>query len=261
MGDINLGRYITATARSRNDYNWSFSEVSDWLKQNDINLANLEGPIVTNCPTSVSNTMIFCGDPKFLPALKENKFAFNLANNHILNYGQNGLSQTKDYLDNYSINYVYSHHSETEFKKISINNISLGLMGFDLTGGHRINKDNIISLVKKYNSEVDWLIISLHWGDEYKSNPSTTNVDFAHQLIDNGVDIIAGHHPHVYQAVEIYKDKPIYYSLGNFIFDQNWSKATSESKIIKIKLTKNQILETKETRIMIKSNSQPNLVE
>lgn len=256
MGDLGLGRIITATARSKKDFNWSFSGVSDWLQQNDINLANLESPIINNCPTANNDTFVFCGDPKFIPSLKINKFILCLDNNHILNYGQNGLIETKKYLNENEISYAYN----SEFTKKVINNISFGFLSYDLVSAHQINKEDIINSVKKYDSQVDWLIISLHWGNEYLTTPENWRIGFAHQLIDRGADIIHGHHPHVLQPMETYKGKLIFYSLGNFIFDQNWSVPTSTSEMIRLTLSKNKVENIEKTPIIIKYNSRPEIV-
>lgn len=260
VGDLGLGRFITYTARLKDDFSYSFSAISPWLSQNDFNLANLESPIVDNCPSVSGNTFKFCGDPKFMPSLLQNKFILNLANNHILNYGQSGLDQTQKLLDDSSIKYFYSHNSQTEFLKYFQNGINFGFIGFDLTGTHSYNLQSITDLVSQYDSQVDWLVVSLHWGAEYLDKPEAWKVDFAHHLVDAGADIIHGHHPHVYQEYELYKGKPIFYSLGNFIFDQNWSVPTSSSIIIRLSLDKNTIKHIQKFPIQIKHNSQPNLV-
>ena len=79
-------------------------------------------------------------------------------------------------------------------------------------------------------------------------------------MIDSGADIIHGHHPHVLQPSETYQNKPIFYSLGNFIFDQNWSTETSTSQIINLKLTKNEIIDQRTIPLKIKYNSRPEIV-
>jgi len=76
-------------------------------------------------------------------------------------------------------------------------------------------------------------------------------------MVDAGADIIHGHHPHVLQKTEIYQNKPIFYSLGNFIFDQNWSVETSTSQIVNLKLTKNEIINQQTIPLKIKYNSRP----
>lgn len=256
-GDLGLGRFITTTARNKKDFSWSFQNVSSVLQSNDFNLANLESPIINKCPESLTGSFTFCGDIKFLPYLKENKFIFNLANNHIFNYGIDGFTQTKNYLNQNQISYFYSHNSDTEFIKKEINSITFGFLGYDFITNPKLDPNQIINTIKKYDSQVDWLIISLHWGNEYLPNPETWRVDLAHQLIDAGADIIHGHHPHVLQPIEIYKNKPIFYSLGNFIFDQSWSKETSSSEFVILKVDKQNIIETIKKPYIIKYNSQP----
>ena len=259
MGDLGLGRYITAIARKKDDFSWSFQKVSHLLQQNDYNLANLESPIIKDCPKGETGTFTFCGDSKFLPYLAENKFIINLANNHIFNYGLDGFSQTTTFLDKFNIGYVYSHQLDIEFFQKDINGINFGFLGFDYISNPKLNTDTLIDLVKKYDSQVDWLIVSLHWGNEYLPLPEQWRINLAHKLVDAGADIIHGHHPHVLQPKEIYQNKPIYYSLGNFIFDQNWSLETSKSEIVNLTVTKTEIIDTKTIPLIIKLNSQPQL--
>jgi poly-gamma-glutamate synthesis protein (capsule biosynthesis protein) len=260
-GDLGLGRYITTISRSKKDFSWPFQKISPFLRSNDFNLANLESPIITNCPEGLTGTFIFCGDPSFLPYLKENKFILNLANNHIFNYNHDGFTQTKSYLSNNQIDYFYSHNSDTEFIKKEINGLSFGFLGFDFITNPNLDKIKIINMIKKYDQEVDWLIVSLHWGNEYLLKPETWRVDLAHQVVDAGADIIHGHHPHVLQPTEIYKNKPIFYSLGNFIFDQNWSKETSNSEFVILTVDRKNILETIKKPYTIRYNSQPQFLD
>ena len=256
-----MGRFITATARSKNDFSWSFSGVADLLQSADFNLANLESPIINDCPEGKTGTFTFCGDSRFLPHLKQNKFIFNLANNHIYNYGQDGFRQTQTFLSQNQIGYFHSQTSDSEFYHTTINNISFGFLGFDLITYPRFDHQKIIDLVSQYNSQVDWLIVSLHWGNEYLPQAETWRRTLAHQLVDAGADIIHGHHPHVLQEVEIYCDKPIFYSLGNFIFDQNWSQETSLSQLTLLTVTRDEIITTKDYPLIIKFNSRPELIK
>ena len=255
VGDLSLGRYITSTARNKQDFSWSFREISPWLLSNDFNLANLESPIITSCPEGKTGTFTFCGDEKFLPYLKSNKFVLNLANNHILNYGEDGLSQTHNFLSENNIIYF------PEFTTKKINGISFGFLGYDFITypviASEARQSQIIADVEKYNPEIDWLIVSIHWGNEYLPKAETWRVNLARELVDAGADIIHGHHPHVWQDYEIYKDKPIFYSFGNFIFDQSWSYETSHSQIARLILSKTKIENLELFPIEIKYNSQP----
>lgn len=260
VGDLGLGRYITYTARSKNNFNYSFSSISTWLQSNDLNLANLESPIIENCPSVAHNTFKFCGDPAFLPQLVDNKLIFTLANNHIFNYGDVGFSQTQKYLDQNSISYCYSHTPDKQFFSKNIKGIVVGFLGFDFITNPNTNKQAIINLVTHYRPQVNWLVVSLHWGNEYLPQPENWRLDFAHQLVDAGADIIHGHHPHVWQEYELYNNKLIFYSFGNFIFDQNWSLPTSQSFIVRLTLTKNTIQNIELFPIEIKENCRPEII-
>lgn len=246
VGDLGLGRHITSTARNKKDFSWSFAGTKGWLSQNDVTLANLESPIINNCPTGYTGTFTFCGDTQFLPYLQS--FIFNLNNNHILNYGQNGLTQTRQFLPRAFYDNFYTE---------TINDISLGFLGYDFVTYPQLNQTQIIDQIQTYDSQVDYLIVSVHWGNEYLPNPEKWRVNFAHQMVDAGADIIHGHHPHVWQEPEIYQNKPIFYSFGNFIFDQSWSYETSHSQIARLTLTKNEINSIDYFPIEIRYNSQP----
>lgn len=252
VGDLGLGRHITSTARAKKDFSWSFSSISPWLMENNFNLANLESPIIENCPHGPTGTYTFCGDSQFLPYLKNNKFVFNLNNNHILNYGQDGLLQTQKFL---LTDYFYDNY----YTK-TINNITFGFLGYDFISYPKLDKNTIINQIKNYNSQVDHLIISVHWGNEYLPKPENWRIELAHQMIDAGADLIHGHHPHVWQGSEVYDNKYIFYSFGNFIFDQSWSYETSHSQIARLTFTKDKIIKPKLFPIEIKFNSQPVLM-
>lgn len=250
MGDLGLGRHITSTARAKNDFDFSFSGISPWLLTHDFNLANLESPIIKDCPLGVTGTFTFCGDTRFIPQLQKYNFVVNLNNNHILNYGQNGLLQTQNLLSDIP-------HFYDDFVTKNINGISIGFLGFDFITYPSTDKNEIINKIKKYDQQVDYLIVSIHWGNEYLPKPEQWRVNLAHDMIDAGADIIHGHHPHVWQGYEVYKDKPIFYSFGNFIFDQSWSWETSHSQIATLTISKTKVENIKLDPIEIKFNSQP----
>jgi len=250
VGDLGLGRHITSIARTKNDFTWSFQEISPWLSQNDFNLANLESPIIDKCPEGKTGTFTFCGDPKFIPYLS--LFILNLNNNHMLNYGIDGLNQTKVFLPQTSF---YDN-----FLIKNINGITFGFLGFDFITYPKTDIPAIINRIRSVDSAVDYLIVSIHWGNEYLPQPEQWRINFARQMIDAGADVIHGHHPHVWQGVEVYKGKPIFYSFGNFIFDQSWSYETSHSQIAQLTFAKNQPIKYELFPIEIKFNSQPRLM-
>jgi gamma-polyglutamate biosynthesis protein CapA len=247
VGDLGLGRFITSFARTKNDFTWSFQGISPWLSQNDFNVANLESPIIVKCPEGKTGTFTFCGDPKFVVYLSS--FILNLNNNHMLNYGINGLNQTKALLP------------ETGFYDNllikNINGLTFGFLGYDFITYPSLNKQKILDTIRLSKPLVDYLIVSVHWGNEYLPVPEKWRIDFAHEMIDAGADVIHGHHPHVWQGVEAYKDKLIFYSFGNFIFDQSWSYETSHSQIARLTFTKGEPIKYELFPIEIRFNSQP----
>lgn len=254
VGDLGLGRHITSTARRKNNFNWSFEKISSWLQFHDFNVANLESPIIANCPEGKTGTFTFCGDEKFLPYLQENKFVFNLANNHIFNYGTEGYLQTKNFLTDFNLTYF------PDFATKEVNGIRFGFLGYDFISNPKLDPQILLDDVQKYDSQVDWLIVSIHWGNEYLPAAETWRVNLAKQLVDAGADIIHGHHPHVWQDYEIYRDKPIFYSFGNFVFDQSWSYETSHSQIARLQLSKDKLESLELFPIEINFNSQPALM-
>ncbi len=251
-GDLGLGRHITSTARSKKDFSWSFTEISPWLLENNFNLANLESPIIKDCPTGVTGTFTFCGDDRFIPQLFSNNFVLNLNNNHILNYGADGLRQTQSLLPDISF-----------FDKPLIkenNGITFGFLGYDFITYPKTNTQDILNAIANLRPQVDFVVVSIHWGNEYLPRPEPWRIDLAHKMIDAGADVIHGHHPHVWQGVEAYQKGIIFYSFGNFIFDQSWSYETSHSKIAKVKFKKGEPLQYDLFPIEIRSNSQPRLM-
>jgi poly-gamma-glutamate synthesis protein (capsule biosynthesis protein) len=255
VGDLGLGRHITSTARNKNDFNWSFQEIAPWLSSNTFTLANLESPIIPSCPEGKTGTFTFCGDEKFVPSLKKYNFFLNLNNNHILNYRQQGLSDTKNFLNSADIPNFFEGLLIKE-----VEGTRLGFLGYDFITYPSTDTQKVIEAIKNARPQVDFLFISIHWGNEYLPQAEKWRVELAHQMVDAGADVIHGHHPHVWQGMETYRDKLIFYSFGNFVFDQNWSYFTSHSQIAKLKVQKGSPLQYSLYPIEIRFNSQPALM-
>lgn len=233
LGDVMLGRTVnTQILKYKND-NWALEPVRKKLKEYDLVFANLESPLIEDCkPTDTG--MIFCGRAEYAKILKENGItAVSLANNHALNKGQSGLQETIQLLDDAGV-IVTGVNNPTVIK---IKNTKVALLGFsDVECNSKYlecaDEKNIIEDIKKAKKEkADQIIIMFHWGSEYTYVPTTRQKKLANISIDNGADLILGNHPHWYQSVEIYKNKVIMYSHGNFVFDQMWSRQTREGLI------------------------------
>ena len=191
----------------------------------DFFIANLEGPFApVRVPTSKSIAFRF--DPAFVSDLKPYHFSgFNLANNHAYDMGRANVVFTRGLLEKNGFGYFGDELNEgPEYTWVA--------GGVAFLGIHNTYRDPDLAKVGAAlvdaKSRARYVIVNVHWGEEYQraSNPKQRRL--AHWLIDHGADAIIGHHPHVVQEMEIYKDKPIFYSLGNFIFDQYFSKDTQE---------------------------------
>ena len=120
--------------------------------------------------------------------------------------------------------------------------------------------EKMIEAVKKAKQKSDFVIVSMHSGNEYVNKPNSSQVNFAHSAIDAGADLVIGHHPHVVQILEKYKDKYIFYSLGNFIFDQQASE-TRKGLMIKVYFTKDEITKISLLPIIMKNLAQPEIAD
>lgn len=234
FGDLMLDRYVREKIKTKGE-NYPFEKIKTLLRGNDLVLVNLEGPFTDFPPKPLNpNNMIFTFDPKFISVLKENGFnLFNLANNHTLNFGQDGLRQSKKYLADEGLDYFGDPLNSSEISKtINVGNRQLGFVGYnDLTDE---NFEKVLQEIINLRKVVDYLVVYVHWGNEYQTNFSQRQQKQAHQLIETGADAIFGSHPHVVQPIELYQNNMIFYSLGNFLFDQTFSEKTQQGLGVKI---------------------------
>ncbi len=250
-GDIMLGRSVMTESIKLNNYKYPFEKVAETLKKADLVFSNLENPIIADCPQTNSG-MIFCADPKMIEGLTYAGIdVVNLANNHTRNYGQEGFDETKKFLGDSGISYVGDNNLTVK----EINGTKFGFLGFDFV----TNKlsDEVLGIIKESSARVDILIVGVHWGNEYQDKASKIQMDTGQKMIESGADVIAGHHPHWVQNSEIFNGKPIYYSLGNFIFDQMWSAKTKKGMAMRLTFTDKEYTSEEQLPIIIKTIGQP----
>lgn len=257
FGDLMLDRYVRKSIE-KNGQDYPFLGIKDLLASSDLVLANLEGSFTDFPPKPLHpNNMVFTFDPKMTLVLKRLGFnLLNLANNHTLNFGQEGLSQSKGYLKESGINYFGDPQNQQEISLVKqLKGIKIGFVGY-----HDLDSDNsILEEIQKLKREIDFVIVYAHWGKEYQTVFSKFQQRQAQRLIDSGADVVFGSHPHVIQPMEVYKNKPIFYSLGNFLFDQTFSQKTQQGLGVKLILGQSQIVYfLSPTRI---KNIQVNLLE
>ena len=254
-GDVMLGRTVMSKSLDLDDPTYPFRKVADELKEADLVFVNLESPIIEDCPRTHEG-LKFCADPRMRKGLALAGIDIvSLANNHSRNYGDEGLEQTKRFLEEENI--LATGLGELVIKEVR--GIKFGFLGFDFVS--KKPKDEDFKLVENSDVEVDVLIIGVHWGGEYSQKVSSSQREWAEGLVNAGADVVVGHHPHWLQEIEYIKAKPIYYSLGNFVFDQMWSEKTREGLLIRLTFKNGEIEREERLPIYISSWAQPEFVE
>ena len=143
----------------------------------------------------------------------------NIANNHSYDCYREGFESTKKYLGASGIDYIGDSELEKSFRVKTVDRKKIAFVGMDETI-QLIPIPNFYPLIKRLQSENDYVVVHIHWGTEYNLEANEKQKDIGYSLIENGADLVIGHHPHVIESVEVYKGKIIFYSLGNFVFDQ-----------------------------------------
>lgn len=276
VGDISYSRGVERIVRKQNDINYPFLKILDYLKGADLVFGNLETPI-TPGPEIPDFEMIFRSNPGTEQALKQAGFSvLSLANNHTPNFGEKGLKDTLSYLEKVGIKYVGAGENEQEAYKpvyIEKKGIKFAFLAYNdtdvvpayyeatdnRTGTAFMRIDKMTEAIKEARQKANFVIVSMHAGTEYTSKPNDSQVNFAHAAIDVGADLVIGHHPHVVQTLEKYKGKYIFYSLGNFVFDQPQSQATKEGLAIKIYFAKDGINKVSLLPVVMENLAQPKM--
>ena len=232
VGDVMLGRYVE-TLMNQKGSGYPFEKVTDLFSFYDTVIANLEGPIVVAHEQTPNNSLRFSFDPSVAQVLAENAIdAVSLANNHTFDQGEEAFDDMTVFLDRAGVGY-FGHPREPAAGDVFIDEfvgdtLLLGF-GFHATSS-RFDVDAAARQIQegRENNPDDFLVVSVHWGNEYQLHSNASQQKWAHQFIDAGADLVIGHHPHVVQEVELYNNHLIFYSLGNFIFDQYFSDDTQQ---------------------------------
>lgn len=220
FGDTIFDRGILETTKDP-DWFTKFAGLEERLMWGaDFQSLNLEGPITLR-EDKQDKEVTFKHNLELASNFltKYNFNHVNLANNHSLDYFMAGFQDTITFLESHKINWSGSYQNNNTCQLQEQNSLTVAFCGFNDVG-EVLNLEIAEESIKQISKITDQIIINAHWGVEYESLNNIRQTEIAHRLIDAGADIIIGHHPHVIQPFEIYKNKPIFYSLGNFIFDQ-----------------------------------------
>lgn len=243
-GDVILARSVNFLTVKNNDFTWAFKNIAEELRNADITAINLESPLIKNCPLT-NEGFKFCGDERHIQGLLFSGIDIaGFSNNHMGNYGTEGVENTENLLLKNNIlisgtkknRIAYIEVKGTKFAFLSLNSI-----GYPEESLIWLNEDTLKSQISEARKNSDIVIVQIHWGDEYTSKPNEFQKKYGRMSIDLGADLVVGNHPHQIGEVEIYKDKYILYALGNFIFDQEWSRETKEGLIAKVTVKNKKI--------------------
>ena len=212
----------------KKDPGYFFQGVRDVFAADDMTVINMEGTL-TESDTRQDKTYAFKGDPKYTEILTAgNVDAANLANNHSKDYGEQSYTDTIQYLESAGIaTFGYDRTSVLDIKGIKV-----GLVGiYVLADGMERQQQLIDNIQSVKNQGAQVVIVSFHWGTEKATYPDDIQKTLAHIAVDNGADLVVGHHPHVLQGIEEYNGKNIVYSLGNFCFGGNRNPLDKDTMI------------------------------
>lgn len=250
VGDIMLAGRATA-ALTRTGYDHPFAAVSPILRQGDVTIGNLEAPVARTGTEFRSKRFRFRSDPALVPALQRAGFTIlTLANNHILDFGPQALSETIAHLERQGLGHAGAGADLAAARKEAVQTVNgrrVAVLAYSLTqptaffagsdrpgtapGRAHFFAEDIV----RAKSRADYVVVSFHWGGELETRPKAYQVAAARRAIDAGADLVIGHHPHVLQGIERYGSGVIFYSLGNFAFASH-SRHADRSVIARIVL-------------------------
>ena len=263
-GDVMLARSVNTQMKKRNNYSWPVEKIKSFTSKADLFMVNLESPFGVSCmPTDTG--MVFCADPQSITTLTDSGVdVVTIANNHIFNQGEEGFVETIKILNKNNIVPVGAPLAGAQQNIITTKNIKIGILGFNDIPPYpktinKLTENNLVNQIKLLRPQVDILIVTPHWGNEY-SMRSLRQKTLAHLAIDSGADAVIGHHPHWVQENEDYNGKPIYYSLGNLIFDQMWSEETKKGLMVQLTYQGKNLLKQEKFPIKIQDYGQPYII-
>ncbi len=228
LGDIMLDRQIRLDAEV-NGYDFLVRSAKPLWMYADAVVGNLEGPITNASSTSVGSIVgspenySFTFAPETADFLARSGIKYvSLANNHSLNQGFDGLAETKKYLSREHVEYFGppgdEAHRVAYFER---GNVKIAFVAYNEFWKN--DAAPAVLAVKEARKHADFVVIFAHWGNEYEKTPREDVRELAHLFVEAGANLVVGAHPHVIVENEEYQGVPIYYSLGNFIFDQYWN--------------------------------------
>jgi poly-gamma-glutamate synthesis protein (capsule biosynthesis protein) len=276
VGDIMLGEspacdgFGVGSKIDRRGPLFPFLHCLNGLQSADVLFGNLEVVISAFDRHNVSfDQSVFRAQPEAVDGLKAAGFdVLSLATNHIMQHGQQALDECLRRLREAGISVTGIARPEMgiqNFQTLERGGLKLGFLGYNQRPQQYFldppsyvpgDADAIIADIAAVRSGVDFLVISIHWGDEFIDYPSSDQVRLAHRMVDAGASLVLGHHPHVVQGVELYGAGIVAYSLGNFVFDM-WQTRMRQTMILTCRLARDGRIDYEIIPVEINSHWQP----
>ena len=244
VGDMTFDRYIRQVSNKKGE-EFLFSCVDPLLKKADLVIGNLEGPI-TALPSTSMGTRV--GSPEnyyfTFPTttasllFRHNIKLVNIGNNHINNQGREGMVATRNYLKDAGVSYIGGLAGDEALHVENINGMNIAFVSYNQFNGD--SSDTVAKIVKEEHATGKIVIVYAHWGDEYVATPEYVK-QTARLFAESGADIVIGSHPHIVLSYEMIGNTIVYYSLGNFIFDQYFEPRVMNGLALAIHITKGKI--------------------
>ncbi len=273
VGDVMLSRGVGAIMETQGDYTFPFQKIAETLASADLTFANLECP-VSDAGRNRHHLYSFRADPRAIEGLNFASIdVVSVANNHMYDWGPEALLDTARRLKEVGIQPVGAGANDLEAHYpllVDLGNVRLAFLAYvdvepklataapGRPGVAWLEPERVLADIRFARPLADIVIVSPHWGIEYAARPNRQQVELAHQMIDEGADLVIGTHPHAVQPVEEYNGRWIAYSLGNFIFDQK-AAGTRRGMMLKVTLAEKRITEVGRIPISISPSFQASL--
>lgn len=274
-GDVTLGyhyeEYVDEQVKKgkpRDEmFAWGFAKVRSLTTKADLFVVNLECPF-TERGEKIAKNFNFRARPELVAALIAGGVdVASLANNHMIDYGPEGLFDTVSALDTHGIVHFGAGRTLAAAREPAIvekNGVKLAFLGYFFLGDRNIEPPAVIATgeqpgvaghfsdtaelkkmleadIRAAKQKADHVIPFFHWGRESKGQPEPYQIEVAHHAIESGASAVLGSHPHVLQGMELYKGAPIIYSLGNFVFGGNWDPKDKRTALVELKIDKSAV--------------------
>jgi poly-gamma-glutamate capsule biosynthesis protein CapA/YwtB (metallophosphatase superfamily) len=242
-------------ARNNYDYAYFFGGVREVFQSDDLSMVNLETTL-TDAGKPAKKEFRFKGEPAYAEILQTASVeVVNIANNHTMDYLQEGFDDTLAALEKAGVEYSGWEYAP----RMDVKGVKVAFIGY--TAWDADVRGKLKESLKQAREEAQIVIVSLHWGRERVYTPDGGQISLAHFCIDNGADAVIGHHPHVLQEVECYKKRYIAYSLGNFCFGGNRNPSDKDSMIFRnvFELRQGKLVKAEAEILPCSISSSPNI--